>query len=143
MTALLATRVICDSIAHLVVSGQLPRKSKPEWISDKCNMSVDQKWRQMIVREVDMTKCLILSMEEWAEKKNKEKIVVEKINLKIGEFTCVEPISLINTFNAAVLGSWLDSSEITIETIPFEGKCSKCNRLYFPKKENGLSLIHI
>ena len=89
------------------------------------------------MHEVDMTKCLILSMEEWAEKKNKKKIVVEKINLKIGEFTCVEPISLINTFNAAVLGSWLDSSEITIETIPFEGKCSKCNRLYFPKKENG------
>ena len=45
MTSLLATRVICDSIAHLVVSGQLPRKSKPEWISDKCNMEVDQKWR--------------------------------------------------------------------------------------------------
>ena len=84
-----------------------------------------------------MTKCLLLSMEEWAEKKNKEKIIVEKINLKIGEFTCVEPISLINTFNAAVLGSWLDSSEITIEIIPFEGKCSKCNRSYFPKKENG------
>ena len=45
ITALLATRVNCESIAHLVVSGQLPRKSKPEWISDKCNMSVDQKWR--------------------------------------------------------------------------------------------------
>ena len=29
-----------------------------------------------------MTKCLILSIEEWVEKKNKEKIVVEKINLK-------------------------------------------------------------
>jgi len=27
------------------------------------------------VHEVDMTKCLILSMEEWAEKKNKKKIV--------------------------------------------------------------------
>ena len=52
------------------------------------------------MHEVDMTKCLILSMEEWAEKKNKKKIVVEKINLKIGEFTCVEPISLINTFNS-------------------------------------------
>ncbi|MDC3207257.1 hydrogenase maturation nickel metallochaperone HypA [Prochlorococcus sp. AH-716-B03] len=46
-------------------------------------------------------------------------------------------MSLINTFNAAVLGSWLDSSEIAIETIPLEGKCSKCNKLYFPKKENG------
>ena len=32
-----------------------------------------------------MTKFLILSIEEWAEKKNKEKIIVEKINLKIGE----------------------------------------------------------
>ena len=72
-----------------------------------------------------------------AEKKNKEKIVVEKINLKIGEFTCVEPISLINTFNAAVFGSWLDSSEIIIETIPFEGRCSKCKNSYYPKKDNG------
>jgi agmatinase len=28
-----------------VVSGQLPRKGKPAWISDDCNMHVDQKWR--------------------------------------------------------------------------------------------------
>ena len=45
MTSLMATRVICDTIAHLVLSGQLPRKEKPEWISDTCNMNVDQKWR--------------------------------------------------------------------------------------------------
>jgi len=45
MTSLMATRVICDTMAHLVVSGQLPRKEKPEWISDTCNMNVDQKWR--------------------------------------------------------------------------------------------------
>ncbi len=45
MTSLMATRVICDSMAHLVVSGQLPRKGKPEWISEVCNMNVDQKWR--------------------------------------------------------------------------------------------------
>ena len=45
MTSLMATRVICDTMAHLVVSGQLPRKEKPEWISDSCNMTVDQKWR--------------------------------------------------------------------------------------------------
>ena len=45
MTSLLATRVICDTMAHLVVSGQLPRKEKPDWISDTCNMNVDQKWR--------------------------------------------------------------------------------------------------
>ena len=45
MTSLMATRVICDTMAHLVVSGQLPRKSKPAWITDECNMNVDQKWR--------------------------------------------------------------------------------------------------
>jgi agmatinase len=45
MTSLMACRVICDTMAHLVVSGQLPRKQKPSWISDVCNMSVDQTWR--------------------------------------------------------------------------------------------------
>jgi agmatinase len=45
MTSLMACRVICDTMAHLVVSGQLPRKQKPSWISDICNMNVDQKWR--------------------------------------------------------------------------------------------------
>ena len=45
MTSLMACRVICDTMAHLVVSGQLPRKQKPSWISDVCNLHVDQKWR--------------------------------------------------------------------------------------------------
>ncbi len=45
MTSLMATRVICDTMAHLVVSGQLPRKEKPAWLQEACNMQVDQKWR--------------------------------------------------------------------------------------------------
>ncbi len=45
MTSLMATRVICDTMAHLVVSGQLPRKSAPSWLSKECNMAVDRKWR--------------------------------------------------------------------------------------------------
>jgi agmatinase len=45
MTSLMACRVICDTMAHLVVSGQLPRRQKPGWISDVCNMAVDQTWR--------------------------------------------------------------------------------------------------
>ncbi|KJH71297.1 agmatinase [Aliterella atlantica] len=32
MTALMAARVICDTMGHLVVSGQLPRKEKPAYI---------------------------------------------------------------------------------------------------------------
>jgi agmatinase len=45
MTSLMACRVICDTMAHLVVSSQLPRKNRPSWISDVCNMQVDQTWR--------------------------------------------------------------------------------------------------
>jgi agmatinase len=45
MTSLMACRVICDTMAHLVVSGQLPRQQTPSWISDVCNMHVDQTWR--------------------------------------------------------------------------------------------------
>ncbi|MFZ0408563.1 MAG: agmatinase [Cyanobium sp.] len=45
MTSLMATRVICDTMAHLVVSGQLPRRQPPAWLHAECNMHVDQKWR--------------------------------------------------------------------------------------------------
>ena len=45
MTSLMATRVICDTMAHLVVSGQLPRKSTPAWLHSDCNMQVDRAWR--------------------------------------------------------------------------------------------------
>ncbi|MEA5400429.1 agmatinase [Synechococcus sp. BA-124 BA4] len=45
MTSLMATRVICDTMAHLVVSGQLPRRQRPAWLHDTCNMAVDQAWR--------------------------------------------------------------------------------------------------
>jgi agmatinase len=44
MTALMATRVICDTMAHLVLSGQLPRREKPAYIHPEANMNVDQAW---------------------------------------------------------------------------------------------------
>ena len=44
MTALLATRVICDAMAHLVISGQIPRQEPASFISAAANMHVDQAW---------------------------------------------------------------------------------------------------
>lgn len=43
MTSLMATRVICDTMAHLVISGQLPRPEKPSYINEKAQV-VDQPW---------------------------------------------------------------------------------------------------
>lgn len=45
MTSLLATRVICDTMAHLVVSGQLPRPETPAYIHAEANMNVDEPWQ--------------------------------------------------------------------------------------------------
>ncbi len=44
ITSLMATRVICDAMAHLVLSGQLPRASKPDFISEEARV-VDEPWQ--------------------------------------------------------------------------------------------------
>ena len=44
MTSLMATRVICDAMAHLVLSGQLPRREKPSYLHEEANMNVDTPW---------------------------------------------------------------------------------------------------
>jgi agmatinase len=41
MTALMATRVICDAMAHLVLSGQLPREEKPHYIHETAQATAD------------------------------------------------------------------------------------------------------
>ncbi len=41
MTALMATRVICDTMAHLVLSEQLPRQAKPSYIHEKAQTTAD------------------------------------------------------------------------------------------------------
>ncbi len=41
MTALMATRVICDTMAHLVLSEQLPRQEKPSYIHEEAQATAD------------------------------------------------------------------------------------------------------
>ena len=41
MTALMATRVICDAMAHLVLSGQLPRQETPSYIHEEAQETAD------------------------------------------------------------------------------------------------------
>jgi agmatinase len=41
ITSLMATRVICDAMGHLIVSGQLPRQRKPDYINAQAQMETD------------------------------------------------------------------------------------------------------
>lgn len=84
------------------------------------------------MHEVDMTKCLVLSMNEWREQHQPEQPKVSKVHLQVGDFTCVEPDQLVTTWAAAVHQSWLHGAQLVIETVPLVGRCVKCESTYSP-----------
>ena len=89
------------------------------------------------MHEVDMTKCLLISLNDWRDQRDDSSAMVETVHLDVGRFTCVEPDQLVTTYNAAVQGSWLDGSKLTITEIPFVGRCLSCNSSYNPVPENA------
>ena len=89
------------------------------------------------MHEVDMTRCLLLSMQEWSQQHAPRQPSVQRVHLQVGTFTCVEPDQLAFTWRAAVKGSWLDGSELAIESIPLVGRCVCCNSTYAPSVDHG------
>ena len=89
------------------------------------------------MHEVDMTKCLLLSLNEWRDQRNDTTAMVDTVHLDVGRFTCVEPEQLITTYNTAVQGTWLDGSRLRINEIPFLGRCLSCNSTYIPVPESA------
>jgi hydrogenase nickel incorporation protein HypA/HybF len=89
------------------------------------------------MHEVDMTKCLVLSMQEWRQQHAPHTPRVNRLHLQVGSFTCVEPDQLVTTWQTAVLGSWLEGAELAIETVPLVGRCLVCNSTYSPDPEQA------
>ena len=87
------------------------------------------------MHEVDMTRCLLLSMNQWRQQHAPVTPLVERVHLQVGSFTCVEPDQLVFTWRAAVQNSWLDGAELAIETVPLLGRCLVCNATYSPTPE--------
>ena len=89
------------------------------------------------MHEVDMTKCLVLSMNEWRQQHQPREPKVNVVHLQVGTFTCVEPDQLVTTWKAAVQSSWLQGAELTIESIPLVGRCVCCESSYSPDPEQA------
>ena len=89
------------------------------------------------MHEVDMTKCLLLSLQEWKRGHEPNIPVVEAVHLQVGDFTCVEPEALKFTFAAAVQGTWLAGSTLQIETVPLRARCLSCSGVYAPDPERA------
>jgi hydrogenase nickel incorporation protein HypA/HybF len=89
------------------------------------------------MHEVDMTRCLLFSMEDWKRHHAPRLPQVDRVHLQVGTFTCVEPDQLVFTWNAAVQGSWLDGADLVIESVPLVGRCLRCNATYRPEPARG------
>lgn len=89
------------------------------------------------MHEVDMTRCLLLSMNEWKQQHAPRVPAVDRVHLEVGTFTCVEPDQLVVTWSDAVKGSWLDGAELVIESVPLVGRCVRCQATYSPDPADG------
>lgn len=83
------------------------------------------------MHETDMTKALIMTVREWlAEQPGHPQ--VERVHLTVGEFTCVEPVSLQFAFAAQTQGTFLDGVELVITETPLIAFCHCCEAAYSP-----------
>ncbi len=89
------------------------------------------------MHEVDMTKCLVLSMNEWRQQHEPAVPQVSQVHLQVGDFTCVEPEQLVQTWRIAIQNSWLAGAELTIEQIPLVARCVCCNSTYRPSSDQA------
>ena len=89
------------------------------------------------MHEVDMTRCLLLSMQEWKAGHAPALPQVERVHLQVGDFTCVQPEALRFTWAAAVRGTWLAGAELAIDTAPLVARCLPCGVTYSPAPERG------
>ncbi|MEB3183413.1 MAG: hydrogenase maturation nickel metallochaperone HypA [Cyanobacteriota bacterium] len=89
------------------------------------------------MHEVDMTRALLLSLQDWRSSHAPRQPRVSRVLLQVGRFTCVEPEQLRSTWQAACTGSWLAGAELAIEEVALLGRCLPCGATYSPQAEQG------
>ncbi|MBI4784660.1 MAG: hydrogenase maturation nickel metallochaperone HypA [Oscillatoriophycideae cyanobacterium NC_groundwater_1537_Pr4_S-0.65um_50_18] len=83
------------------------------------------------MHETDMTKALILTVKEWWEAQP-EPIAISQVHLVVGQFTCVEPVSLQFTFEVQTRNTFLEGATLVIRETPLIAFCHTCQTEYSP-----------
>ena len=84
------------------------------------------------MHETDMTKALIVTIKDWYYSQP-EQSKIEKIHLVVGQFTCVEPMSLQFAFEVQTRDTFLQGAELAIKEVPLIAFCHHCQQEYKPK----------
>lgn len=83
------------------------------------------------MHEVDMTRSLFLTLQDWWDSQP-ERPTVTQVHLVVGQFTCVEPASLQVAFAQQIKGTFLDQAELVIRETPLVAFCHPCQQEYRP-----------
>jgi hydrogenase nickel incorporation protein HypA/HybF len=84
------------------------------------------------MHETDMTKALILTIQDWWESQPGHP-QISKVHLIVGQFTCVEPVSLQFAFNVQTRHTFLEGAELVIQETPLIAFCHCCQQEYRPE----------
>ena len=84
------------------------------------------------MHETDMTKALILTVKDWYYAQPEQQ-KIDKIHLVVGQFTCVEPVSLQFAFEVQTRNTFLEGVEIVIKDVPLIAFCHSCQQEYKPE----------
>ena len=70
------------------------------------------------MHETDMTGALIMTVKDWYYSQA-DKVHIDKIHLVVGQFSCVEPVSLQFAFEVQTRNTFLERVELAIRDILF------------------------
>ncbi len=84
------------------------------------------------MHDTDMTKALILTVRNWWEEQP-EKPQISKVHLTVGQFTCVEPVSLQFAFEVQTRNTFLEGATLEIRETPLIAFCHQCQHDYRPE----------
>lgn len=84
------------------------------------------------MHETDMTKALILTVKDWWETQP-DRPQISQVYLTVGQFTCVEPVSLQFAFEVQTQNTFLAGAELVIQETPLIAFCHQCQQEYHPE----------
>jgi hydrogenase nickel incorporation protein HypA/HybF len=85
-----------------------------------------------IMHETDMTKALIITVKDWWESQL-DRPKIESVHLIVGQFTCVEPVSLQFAFEVQTRNTFLEGAKLVIQETPLIAFCHRCQQDYAPE----------
>lgn len=84
------------------------------------------------MHETDMTRALIQTLQQWWDAQPGHP-QIQTVHLIVGQFTCVEPVSLEFAYSVQTQGSFLQGSQLVIRETPLIAYCHPCQQEYSPQ----------